>query len=185
MYLKYFKRFIDIVFVLLLLPLSLPIVFLCVVIIKIESHGPVFILQERLGKNGKIFLLFKLRSLKENKMRKENQVSNDHPDMTRIGKFMRRYKLDELPQIINVLIGDMSIVGPRPCLPTLRKQFDKNAEFRLLVKPGLTGWAQVNGNINNSWDIRWQYDRFYVENLSFSLDVRIIYKTIFVVIFGE
>ncbi len=185
MYRKYFKRIFDVIFASIMIICTIPIILLFSIIIAADSRGPVFILQERIGKKGNVFMLLKLRSLKVNKKRLENQIFNKHPDMTRVGKFIRRFKIDELPQIFNVLTGDMSIIGPRPCLPSLKEKFDKNAHYRLQVRPGITGWAQVNGNIKNSWTVRWQYDRYYVENLSFLLDLKIIFKTIFIIIFGE
>lgn len=185
MYKSYFKRFFDVFIACIIILITFPIVFIFAMLIALESKGPVFFKQERLGKNSKLFTLYKLRSLKVNEHRIENQIFKEHPDMTPTGKFIRRFKIDELPQIFNILRGDMSLVGPRPCLPSLKEKFDENAYFRLEVKPGLTGWAQVNGNINNSWPIRWKFDRYYVENISFMLDMKILYKTVFVLIFGD
>lgn len=179
------KRFFDVIFSLFVLVLLFPILLIFILLIGLESRGPVFFLQERLGQNGKIFLLFKLRSMRVNLNRVENQVFSEHPDITKIGKIVRRYKIDELPQLFNIIKGDMSIVGPRPCLPSLKEKFDRNAYYRLRVKPGLTGWAQINGNIYNSWEKRFELDRFYVENRSFFLDLKIIFKTFGVIIFGE
>jgi undecaprenyl phosphate N,N'-diacetylbacillosamine 1-phosphate transferase len=179
------KRFIDIlVSGTLLLVLFIPLIFVAL-IIKIESKGSIFFLQDRLGKNGNIFRVYKFRSMRIKDDRVERQVFKDHPDVTLFGQFIRRFKIDELPQLINVLIGDMSLVGPRPCLPSLKEKFDENAYFRLKVRPGLTGWAQVNGNIYNSWPKRWEYDRYYVENQSLFFDLKILILTIKVVLFGE
>jgi undecaprenyl phosphate N,N'-diacetylbacillosamine 1-phosphate transferase len=179
------KIILDFVFSLAIGILIIPILFLFIILIAAESKGPIFFKQERLGKGGETFVLLKLRSMKINHNRVEKQVHQNDPDITMIGKFIRRYKIDELPQIYNVLIGHMSIVGPRPCLPSLKEKFDENAFHRLKVKPGLTGWAQVNGNIYNSWPKRWELDRYYVENLSFKLDLKILLMTIGVVLFGE
>ncbi len=179
------KRSFDIFASLIILILLSPVVIISTFLIAIESKGPVFFKQERLGRNGKVFVLYKLRSLRVNNNRIENQVFKDHPDITAVGKFIRRFKIDELPQIINVLKGDMSIVGPRPCLPSLKDKFDENAKYRLKVRPGLTGWAQVNGNVYNSWPRRWELDRYYVENQSLLFDFKIIIATIGVVLFGE
>jgi undecaprenyl phosphate N,N'-diacetylbacillosamine 1-phosphate transferase len=179
------KRLFDIIFSAILFILFFPLIFIFAILIFLESKGNVFYTQERLGKNGKIFVLYKLRSLKVNKNRKEIQVFTDDPDITIIGIFIRRFKIDELPQIFNVLKGDMSIVGPRPCLPSLKEKFDENAFYRLKVRPGLTGWSQVNGNIYNSWPKRWEMDRYYVENMSILFDLKILIKTIFVILWGE
>jgi undecaprenyl phosphate N,N'-diacetylbacillosamine 1-phosphate transferase len=179
------KRAIDFIVAAIISLLVLPIVLTMGLIVRLESKGPIFFRQERLGKNGRIFTLFKLRSMSVNNKRKENQVFKDHPDIRKAGQFIRRFKIDELPQLINVLIGDMSLVGPRPCLPSLKEKFDDNAYYRLKVRPGLTGWAQVNGNIFNSWPKRWEYDRYYVENQSLIFDFKILILTIKVVLFGE
>lgn len=179
------KRATDFIVSAIIAILVLPIILIFGLIVRLESRGPIFFRQERIGKNGRIFTLFKLRSMRVNNERKENQVLKDHPDITLVGKFIRRFKIDELPQLINVLIGDMSLVGPRPCLPSLKEKFDDNAFYRLKVRPGLTGWAQVNGNIYNSWPKRWEYDRYYVENQSLFFDLKILMLTIKVVLFGE
>ncbi len=113
------------------------------------------------------------------------QVYLGDMDVTRLGSVWRRYKLDEVPQLINVLKGDMSLIGPRPCLPELAERFDGNGHYRILVRPGLSGMAQVNGNVYLSWPERWVYDRYYVENLSFTLDMKILLKTLGIVLFGE
>lgn len=179
------KRSIDsLVSAVLLLVLFIPLI-LVALIIKLESKGPIFFLQDRLGKNGKIFRIYKFRSMRVKDDRVEKQVFKDDPEVTLFGRLIRRFKIDELPQLINVLIGDMSLVGPRPCLPSLKEKFDDNAFYRLKVRPGLTGWAQVNGNIYNSWPDRWQYDRYYVENQSLFFDLKILMLTIKVVLFGE
>lgn len=179
------KRLIDVLIsAALLLVLFIPLL-LVALIIKIESKGPVFFLQDRLGKHGDTFRVYKFRSMNVNFDRVEKQVFKDNSEVTSFGRFIRRFKIDELPQLINVLIGEMSLVGPRPCLPALREKFDDNAFYRLKVRPGLTGWAQVNGNIYNSWPKRWEYDRYYVENQSLFFDLKILMLTIKVVLFGE
>lgn len=114
-----------------------------------------------------------------------SEILADHPDVTPVGRLLRRFKVDELPQLFNVIRGDMSLVGPRPCLPETVSEFDCNGEARLAVRPGLTGLAQVNGNVHLSWPERWKYDRYYVENLSIQLDCKILFKTLLVIVFGE
>ncbi|MBK6365636.1 MAG: sugar transferase [Saprospiraceae bacterium] len=183
MYKSFFKRFFDFVFGVIFVFISVPLIVVFACLIALESKGPIFFKQERLGKSGKTFILLKLRSLRINNERKENQIFKDHPDMTPTGKFIRRFKIDGLPHIFNVLKGDMSIVGPRPCLPSLIEKFDENGYFRLKVRPGLTGCSQVNGNAYNSWATRWELDRYHVENMSLLLDFKILIATIGVVLF--
>ena len=185
MYRLYLKRAIDIILSSVLVISLSPVWLVVSLLITLESKGGVFFRQERLGFHGCTFDLIKFRTMKINKSRKESQVFQDHPDITQLGKILRRFKIDETPQLINVLLGHMSLIGPRPCLPTLRDRFDENGELRLTVKPGLSGWAQVNGNIYNSWEKRWEYDAYYAKNLSFLLDVEILFRTVSVVILGE
>lgn len=185
MYELFGKRIIDFTLSLIIIVLLFPIGLIVALLIRLDSPGPIFYTQERLGFHGKRFLLYKFRSMKINRERKENQVYKNHPDITLLGNFLRRYKLDETPQLVNVLKGDMSLIGPRPCLPSLEERFDTNGKLRLTVRPGLSGWAQVNGNIYNSWEKRWEYDAFYATRLNFALDVKIFLKTIGVIFLGE
>lgn len=113
------------------------------------------------------------------------EIYQGDAEVTWIGAFLRRFKIDELPQLINVLIGDMSIVGPRPCMPSMKDELNEDGNFRTQIRPGLTGLAQVNGNIYLSWPDRWKYDRYYVEHVSLWLDLKIIAKTVVIVIQGE
>jgi undecaprenyl phosphate N,N'-diacetylbacillosamine 1-phosphate transferase len=179
------KRSLDVFFSVIFLIIFLPLMFFFAFLIILESPGPILYKQERIGRNGIFFMLYKLRSMKINKYRVENQIYESHPDLTKIGKLIRRFKIDEMPQLFNVLKGDMSLVGPRPCLPSLLDKFDENAYYRLRVRPGLTGWAQINGNIYNSWQKRFELDRYYVENQSILFDFRIILGTFRVLIFGD
>lgn len=180
------KRFIDImVSVLVLLVLS-PILIIVAIAIKLESKESIFFKQERVGLNGKVFSLLKFKSMKSNITAEKNfDFSLDEERITKVGKFIRRTKIDELPQLINVLKGDMSLVGPRP---TIKKQVDAYNDYqrqRLNVRPGMTGLAQVNGNIYLDWDERIKYDVYYVRNKSLLLDLKILLKTVGVVVLGE
>lgn len=185
MYLKFkclFDFFISFAILLLLFPLFI----IVAVLIKLDSKGPIFYLQSRVGENGRVFRIYKLRTM-TNKERDPNvkQTYLQDPDITRIGGLLRRFKIDELPQIWNVFIGDMSLVGPRPALPSLYEKFGEIAKKRCEVRPGMTGWAQVNGNIYLPWEERLCLDREYVDRMSFMLDLRILVKTVAIVLFGE
>ena len=113
------------------------------------------------------------------------EVYENNSEVTKSGKYLRRFKIDELPQIINVIKGDLSLVGPRPGLQEQMKDYNEIAKERLKVRPGLTGLAQINGNIYLSWTERWMYDKYYVNNLNFKLDIFIVLRTILVLIYGE
>lgn len=185
MYKLIIKPFIDYLVSGMMLFLLSPILLLIAFIIRLDSPGPALFTQERLGKNGKIFKIYKFRTMFHRKRYAESQVFMDNPEITRLGKFLRRSKLDELPQLVNVLKGDMSLIGPRPCLPNLQKSFDENGIVRIKVKPGLSNYAAINGSIYLSWPERWVFDRYYVEHQSFLLDMEIVLKTIVVVFLGE
>ena len=185
MYLK-FKRLFDFFISFAILLLLFPLFIIVAVLIKLDSTGPIFYLQSRVGENGRVFRIYKLRTM-TNKERDPNvkQTYLQDPDITRIGGLLRRFKIDELPQIWNVFIGDMSLVGPRPALPSLYEKFGEIAKKRCEVRPGMTGWAQVNGNIYLPWEERLCLDREYVDRMSFMLDLRILVKTVAIVLFGE
>ena len=184
MYLK-FKRLFDFFISFAILLLLFPLFIIVAVLIKLDSKGPIFYLQSRVGENGRVFRIYKLRTM-TNKERDPNvkQTYLQDPDITRIGGLLRRFKIDELPQIWNVFIGDMSLVGPRPALPSLYEKFGEIAKKRCEVRPGMTGWAQVNGNIYLPWEERLCLDREYVDRMSFMLDLRILVKTVAIVLFG-
>ena len=180
------KRFLDIFISFAILLFLFPLFIVVAVLIKMDSNGPIFYLQGRVGKNGDIFQVYKFRTMTD-EVRDPNkkQTYLNDPDITRIGRFLRRFKFDELPQIWNVFIGDMSLVGPRPALPSLYEEFGEIAKKRCRVRPGMTGLAQVNGNIYLPWEKRLLLDGEYVDNISFMLDLKILIKTIAIVLFGE
>ena len=182
---KLIKRLFDVIFAIVLLPLILPFsIFISLIIIK-NSSGPILFKQKRIGLNCKKFIIYKFRTMYINPKRNEKQTLLGDPNIIEGGNFLRRFKLDELPQIINILKGNMSFVGPRPCLESTLKDTPKWAKKRFNLKPGLTGLSQVNGNIKLNWSERWKIDIKYVNNFSFFLDLKIILKTFIVVIFGE
>ena len=168
------------------LTLFSPVLLAAAVGIKLTMPGPVFFRQQRVGRDGVVFDILKLRSMKaDREAEAKHDPTKDAERMTPFGKLLRRTKVDELPQLINVFVGDMSLVGPRP---TLKEQTDAYNDYqrqRLKMRPGMTGLAQVNGNVTLSWDERIEYDVEYVNNYSLLLDLEILCKTVLVVIFGE
>lgn len=175
------KRVLDTVLsapaLLMLSPLLLALAFL----VKLDSRGPVLFIQDRVGKNGKLFRAYKYRTMVQGAVDQGTGFlidGEEDPRITRIGRFLRRWSLDELPQLINVLKGEMSVVGPRPTLLYQVEQYDDFQRRRLDVKPGITGWAQTHGRNVLSWPERIEYDVWYVDNWSFRLDMEIILKTV-------
>lgn len=179
------KRCFDFLISIFILVILSPLLIITAVLIKLTSKGPLLFKQERVGKKGRLFPVYKFRTMTDKVRDLSIQTFNDDPEITAVGKVIRRLKIDELPQLLNVVKGDMSLVGPRPCLPDLVKDFNESGKKRLLVRPGLTGLAQVNGNIHLSWEERWEYDREYVEEQSFWLDLKILSKTALIVLLGE
>ncbi|WHX26177.1 sugar transferase [Virgibacillus halodenitrificans] len=182
-----FKRIFDILLAASVLLLFLPLWAIIAILIKTTSKGPVFFLQERPGMHRRIFKVYKFRTMKpgSHKMIKGQEVMKDDDRVTKIGKFLRRSKLDEIPQLLNVLKGEMSIVGPRPERIDSLRDYTPEISKRLNMKPGLTGLAQVSGNIYLSLIERYKLDVYYVENFTLFLDLKIILRTIGVVLFGE
>jgi lipopolysaccharide/colanic/teichoic acid biosynthesis glycosyltransferase len=178
-----FKRFYDITLGIMFLILTLPFWPLIMIIVKLESKGPIFFLSKRTGKNNKVFNLFKFRTMREEGNDRKMTAVND-PRITRFGKFMRKTRIDEIPQVINILKGDLSFVGPRPERPEFVAKLEEAIPFykeRLLVKPGATGWAVVNEYHSPSIEDsikKLQFDLFYIKNRSIYLDLTIILKTI-------
>ena len=185
MYKYFFKRLLDILLALFIIILISPLLLVVFVLIKLDSRGPIFFLQQRVGKHGIKFFVYKLRTITHKERVTTSEIFKDNPEVTRIGYIMRRLKIDELPQFFNVLLGDMSLVGPRPALPQLYEKYPEISKDRLLVRPGITGWAQVHGNIYLSWEDRFRLDSFYVHHLTFGMDVRVFLKTLAVVVVGE
>ena len=186
---KYFiiKRIFDVIGSGIGLIILFPIFVIIVIFIKLDSKGSVFFIQERVGKDGKIFKAYKLRTMVSGAegLTGNNPVDEKSSYITRIGRILRRIGIDELAQLINVLKGDMSLVGPRPTILCQVKEYDNFQKKRLIVKPGLTGWALINGRNNLNWPERIKLDIWYIENWSFWLDINILFKTIFVVINGK
>ena len=187
MYRTVFKRFFDICGALVGLILLSPILLIVAVLIKIESKGPVFFKQERLGKSGKIFKIFKFRTMVDNAIAVGMGLRTDKndPRITKVGHILRKTSLDELPQLFNVLKGEMSFIGPRPPVPYhpyKYDDYDETQKKRFLVKPGISGYAQVKVRNNATWDERIVYDVEYVERIGFWFDFYIFFATISVTI---
>lgn len=184
------KRMLDVIIATIGLIVLAPIVLVIAIIIKLDSKGPVFFAHTRIGKNGKKFKMYKFRTMYENaqemikeftpeqmKEWKENFKLKDDPRITKIGKFLRKTSLDELPQIVNIIKGDLSIIGPRPIIDEELEKYGENKEKFLSVTPGLTGYWQANGRSETSYEQRMEMELYYVENESFKLDVQIFLKT--------
>ena len=181
------KRLIDIAFSLSALIVLSPLMLAIVIAIRLTSPGKAIFRQERVGRAGKRFHIYKFRSMRADAEEKVGHVwaKRDDPRQTSLGKFLRRWSLDELPQFFNVLKGDMSLVGPRPEMSDLIDTFRESIPHYLArqrVKSGMTGWAQVNGfRGNTSLEERVSYDRYYIENWSLNLDIKIILKTLWAI----
>lgn len=190
---KSYAKIKSILGVVLTLLFSLPIllvIFIFAILVKLDSEGPAFYTQIRVGKNNEEFKIYKLRSMKINAEKETGATwaSVDDPRVTRVGRFIRKTRIDELPQFLNILTGDMCIIGPRPERPDLVSQFEKeipNFRSRLAVKPGITGLAQVNGGYDISPQEKLELDLQYIENFGFIQDLKIFFLTIKVVITGE
>jgi lipopolysaccharide/colanic/teichoic acid biosynthesis glycosyltransferase len=177
MYLGFLKPFFDFIFAVFGFLTLLPVFLLCVVLLLFTNKGNPFFFQKRPGKHGNIFTIIKFKTMND----RRNSDGNLLPDaqrLTVVGKFIRSTSLDEIPQLLNVLNGDMSFVGPRPLLPEYLPLYNEFQKQRHQVKPGITGWAQVNGRNAISWNEKFELDVFYVQNVTFALDLKIIFKTI-------
>jgi len=180
------KRVFDVLAGGVLLVILLPLLMLSALLVKLSSPGPLFFTQERAGKGGETFRVRKLRTMRGDRTPDPKElVPLDHPDVTPVGRVLRRLKIDELPQLLSVLTGEMSLIGPRPTLPDQVAAYDEFRRQRLLVRPGITGLAQVNGNTAVPWDERILYDIAYVRACSFSMDMGILFRTVLVLLRGE
>jgi lipopolysaccharide/colanic/teichoic acid biosynthesis glycosyltransferase len=181
------KRLVDILVALVALIIFLPFGILFAILIKLTSPGPVFFIQDRPGLNRKIFKVIKFRTMRlgSEKMIKGEEVMLDDERITAIGRVLRRGKIDEIPQVLNVLKGEMSIVGPRPERVDSLEDYTPTIAHRLDMRPGITGLAQVSGNIYLELQDRYRYDVYYVDHFTVGLDFRIIFRTVGVVLRGE
>ena len=178
MYSSFFKRLIDLIIVFFMLAIIGPILFLITLWLHFANKGAgAFFTQERPGRNGKIFKVIKFKTMTDERDVKGDLLP-DEQRLTKVGKLIRSTSVDELPQLINVLKGDMALIGPRPLLPQYLPLYNKEQARRHEVRPGITGWAQVNGRNAISWAKKFELDVWYVDHCSFILDLRIIVLTI-------
>lgn len=195
---RYFKRFMDVVLATMGLIILSPVFLIISIMVKFDSSGKVFFKHKRIGKNGKEIYIYKFRTMVENaedlikqftpeqmKEFKENFKLENDPRITKVGKFLRKTSLDELPQLLNIIKGDLSIIGPRPVIEEELKKYGNNQERFLSVTPGLTGYWAANGRSCTSYEQRMLMELYYVDNISFILDVKIFFKTIISVIKRE
>lgn len=190
---KKVKRIMDVVISLIILVLTFPVTSVISLLIKIDSPGPILYKQLRSGLNGEEFYIYKFRSMRQDAEKLSGPVwsQKNDPRITRIGRFIRKVRIDEIPQMINVLKGEMSLVGPRPERPFFVEKLSQEIPLykqRLRVRPGITGWAQVKHKYDESIEdvkIKLRYDLFYIENMSLRMDLKILFRTIFVVLFGK
>lgn len=181
------KRLIDIIFSVTGLIFLSPFLLLTMVSIKIDDQGPVFFRQQRVGKDGLLFRIIKFRTMVVNaeKMGAGVFIERNDPRITKVGKLLRYMSLDELPQLFNVIKGEMSLVGPRPTLLYQVERYDERQKQRLNMKPGITGWAQINGRNELSWPEKIELDLWYVNNWKLGLDFKILWKTMLIVFSGS
>lgn len=195
---KSVKRVFDLVISTIGLIMLSPIFLILAIIVKLDSKGPVFFAHTRYGKNGKKFKMYKFRTMYENaqdmindftpeqmKEWKENFKLQDDPRITKVGKFLRKTSLDELPQIVNIIKGDLSIIGPRPVIEEELEKYGENKEKFLSVTPGLTGYWQANGRSSTTYKQRMEMELYYIDHISPKLDFKIFFKTIETVIKKE
>ncbi len=171
------KRLFDLTVIILILPVITPLLLLLIIYVKIKLGGPIFFRQTRPGLNGKPFQIIKFRSMTD-KRDAEGNLLPDAIRLTPFGKFLRSTSLDELPELWNVLKGEMSLVGPRPLLMEYLPLYSQRQSRRHEVRPGITGWAQINGRNSISWEERFEMDIYYVENRSIMFDLKILFLTI-------
>lgn len=176
-YRLFLKRTIDLILSLIGFAAILPIFLIITLLLFLFNHGKVFFTQERPGKKGKSFYVVKFKTMNDQRD-KLGRLLPDHMRLTPIGRFVRTTSLDEIPQLINVIKGEMSLVGPRPLLIRYLPLYNERQKRRHEVCPGITGWAQVNGRNSISWEQKFEYDVWYVENMSFMLDIRILWMTL-------
>ncbi|MEZ4855961.1 MAG: sugar transferase [Gelidibacter sp.] len=177
LYLKFFKPFLDFILALTGFIILFPVFLIVMLILMIVNGGKPFFFQERPGKNERIFKIIKFKTMNDKKDKNGTLLSADLR-LTKAGLFFRKYSLDEIPQLINVIKGDMSLIGPRPLHVRYLPLYNETQKLRHTIKPGITGWAQVNGRNAISWEQKFEFDVWYVKQLSFLLDLKILCLTV-------
>tara|TARA_R110002050_G_scaffold288208_8_gene439950 strand:+ start:3005 stop:3634 length:630 start_codon:yes stop_codon:yes gene_type:complete len=181
LYRNFIKRILDFTAAFVGLILISPILIILLIILSISNNGKPFFYQRRTGKNGKLFTILKLKTMTD-KTDDNDELLPALERVTKTGNICRKYSLDEIPQLFNILKGDMSLIGPRPLLPQYLEHYSKEQNRRHEVMPGITGWAQINGRNTISWEQKFEYDVYYVDNQSFLFDVKILWQTFYKVI---
>ncbi|MFI8604738.1 sugar transferase [Cellulophaga baltica] len=184
MYALFLKRILDLVIATIAFALLFPFFLIITFVLLITNNGKPFFFHPRPGKNGIIFKVIKFKSMNDKKD-EHGQFLDFHLRVTKFGNFIRKYSLDEIPQLINVIKGDMSLIGPRPLLVQYLPLYDKIQACRHNIRPGITGWAQVNGRNAISWGKKFELDVWYVNNISFLLDMKILFMTLKKVVISE
>lgn len=177
MYNKYFKRILDFILSIFALFILSPVLLVLALLIRLKLGSPVLFKQKRPGKYEKIFTLYKFRTMTDEKA-ENGELLPDNVRLTRFGRFLRSSSLDELPELLNIIKGNMSIVGPRPLLVQYLQLYNTEQKRRHLVRPGLTGWAQINGRNAINWEEKFKLDIWYVDNMKLFLDIKIICQTV-------
>jgi len=177
LYRNYFKRILDIIISLLVFCILSPVFLIATLLLFFSNSGKPFFFQSRPGKNEKLFRIIKFKTMND-KRRPTGELLPDADRLTLVGKIIRKLSIDEIPQLINVIKGDMSLIGPRPLLVEYLNLYDAFQKRRHEVRPGITGWAQANGRNAISWQQKFEYDIYYVDHLSFTLDIKIFFLTL-------
>ena len=183
MYETFIKRHLDILFSLVLIIVTSPILILSALLIKYETKGPAFFKQDRVGKNCSKFKIYKFRTMRIETVM-NGELLTDSQRITKMGTYLRKTSIDELPQLFNILMGEMSFIGPRPLLPQYLELYDKDQLKRHDVMSGISGWAQVNGRNTISWEDKFKLDVYYVQHVCLKMDIKILFSTIYKV-FGR